>query len=81
MVKYLIANEMPQVRFPEGAEIGYNFWDVCRFEIVTYDHLQLTFCRFARILQQANAIPIIRALASSYIDGQILASGRMGLTS
>ena len=78
MVKYLVANEMPRVRFPDGAEIGYNVWDVCRFEIVTCDHLQLTYCRFARILQQANAIPIIRALASSYIDGQILTLGRMG---
>ena len=35
VVKYLVANEMPRVRFPDGAEIGYNIWDVCRFEIVT----------------------------------------------
>ena len=51
-MKYLVANEMPRVRFPDGARIGYNVWDVCRFEIVTCEYLQLIFGRFPRIVKK-----------------------------
>ena len=42
VVKYLVASEVPRVRFPDGAEIDYNFWDVCGFEIAKCSHMQLT---------------------------------------